>query len=373
MSLAPTESRIRSSARSGWRRFDGGEGFAQFGELAIHLRAARRVRFRRRTFARALRAEQPVGDGGAGAGQRQIGHRDVRIAHGERERGAGLVAVERAVAGRIGPQRALALPDLQRVRRLAGAAALVAGAARPVILRGRARQIIAEAKAFVGQRDRAVGIAFAGGDAVAEAGDEDVAHRDLGRDALVALGAGDVHRRHRGAAVAHAVVDRLGAIERRALRTVAVVERPGAGGADRNGAGQPHHDRMVDRRQIAFLDAVAGAGLVDAAGEIDAEPVDGVARPAAAVALHSQRLFGGPARCGRASSRHAAEKSRSSRNRRKRLRTSQEIWRGPPTAGCAYAISPGRPASRLASSAAGTSLRKGIRIMALLTLPVRQK
>ena len=50
---------------------------------------------------------------------------------------------------------------------------------------------------------------------------------------------------------------------------------------------------MIDRRQIAFLDVVAGAGLADAAGEIDAKPVHGVARPAAAVALHFQRLFRG--------------------------------------------------------------------------------
>ena len=50
---------------------------------------------------------------------------------------------------------------------------------------------------------------------------------------------------------------------------------------------------MIDRREIAFLDVVAGAGLADAAGEIDAQPVHGVARPAAAVALHRQRLFGG--------------------------------------------------------------------------------
>ena len=50
---------------------------------------------------------------------------------------------------------------------------------------------------------------------------------------------------------------------------------------------------MVDRRQIAFLDVVAGAGLADTAGEIDAKPVHDVAGPAAAVALHFQRLFGG--------------------------------------------------------------------------------
>jgi len=45
-----------------------------------------------------LGAEHSLGDGGAGAGQRQIGHRDVRILHGQRQRGAGLVTVERAVA-----------------------------------------------------------------------------------------------------------------------------------------------------------------------------------------------------------------------------------------------------------------------------------
>ena len=57
--------------------------------------------------------------------------------------------------------------------------------------------------------------------------------------------------------------------------------------------GQTDHDGMIDRRQIAFLDVVAGAGLADAAGEIDAKPVHDVAGPAAAVALHFQRLFGG--------------------------------------------------------------------------------
>lgn len=50
---------------------------------------------------------------------------------------------------------------------------------------------------------------------------------------------------------------------------------------------------MVGRRQVAFLGAVAGAGLADAAGAIDTQPVDGVARPSAAVALNLQRVFGG--------------------------------------------------------------------------------
>ena len=217
----------------------------------------------------------------------------MRISHGERQRGPGLIAVERTVAGRIEPERALALPDRQRVRRLAGASAFIAGAARTVILRGCRSEIGAEAKAFIGQRDRPVRISLAGSDAVAEAGDEDVAHRDLGEDALAALRAGHVDGGNRGAAIADPEIDRLGAVEGGGLRAVAIVERPGAGGADRNRAGQPDHDRMIDRREIAFLDVVAGAGLADAAGEIDAEPVHRVARPAAAVALDRQRLLGG--------------------------------------------------------------------------------
>src|SRR5260370_33142324 len=50
---------------------------------------------------------------------------------------------------------------------------------------------------------------------------------------------------------------------------------------------------MIYRREKTFLDVIAGAGLVDAAGKIDAEPVDHVARPAAAVALQFQRLLRG--------------------------------------------------------------------------------
>ena len=50
---------------------------------------------------------------------------------------------------------------------------------------------------------------------------------------------------------------------------------------------------MIRRRQIALLDVVAGAGLVDAALQIDAEPVHHVAGPAAAFAAQFQLLFGG--------------------------------------------------------------------------------
>ena len=243
-----------------------GEGFAQFSQLRVDGARAGVAGFTRRAFARALRAEQPVGDGGAGAGQRQIGHRDMRIAHRERQRGPGLVAVQRAVAGRVEPQRGLTLPDLQEVRRLAGAAAFIAGAARAVILVAGAAEIGAEAKAFVRQSDRAVRIAFAGGNAVANAGDEDVADLDNGGDALRRIAAGDVDGGIGRAAVANPQIDRLGAIERRSAadrrhrRTSRRKSRrpePAPVSRDR--------DRMIRRRQIAFLDVVAGAGLGDPA------------------------------------------------------------------------------------------------------------
>ena len=195
------------------------------------------------------------------------------------------------MAGRIEPERALALPDRQQVRRLTGASAFVARAARTIILRGCRSEIGAEAKAFVGQRNRPVRISLAGSDTVAEAGDKDVAHRDLGENALTAIRAGHVGGHHRGAAVADPQIDRFGAVEGGRLRAVAIIDRPGAGGADRHRAGQADHDRMIDRGEIAFLDVVAGAGLADAAGQIDAEPVHRVARPAAAVALDRQHLL----------------------------------------------------------------------------------
>jgi hypothetical protein len=188
----------------------------------------------------------------------------------------------------------MALPVRERVRGLAGAPTLVARAARPVILRARRAEVGAEAEALVGQRKRPVGIALAGGDAVAKAGDEDVAHLDLGLDALSRVRAGgDVDGRYRLLAIADAQIDRLGAVEGRGLRPVAVIERPGTGGADRHGAGQPHRDRVVDRRDVVLFHIVARAGLVDPALEVDAEAVDHVAGPAAALALHLQRLLGG--------------------------------------------------------------------------------
>src|SRR5438105_1934851 len=142
------------------------------------------------------------------------------------------------MTGGIEPQRAIALPNLQRLRRFAGSSALVSGAARSKVLRSRGAEIRAEAETFVRQRHCPVGIAFTRGDAIAETGNEDVAHHNLGRDPLRRLGSGgDVYTRNCNAAIAYSETDGLGAIERGLLRTIAISEGPGASSADRNCAG----------------------------------------------------------------------------------------------------------------------------------------
>ena len=129
---------------------------------------------------------------------------------------------------------------------------------------------------------------------------------------------------------------------------------------------------MIDRRQIAFLDVVAGAGLADAAGEIDAQPVDHIARPAAALALHFQRLFRGQ----NAATALAfgvqeeiplfAEQAEAVANLPRDL---QRRVGG----GLRFRRAAGSAASTLASSAADIIERRRIPAMARLTLAVRQK
>src|SRR3954468_4115918 len=159
------------------------------------------------------------------------------------------------MAGGVEPQRTLALPDLECFPRFAGAATFVTGAARTKVLRRGAAEIVAEAEPFVGQPDRPVRIAFARGDAVAEARYEDVANPDLRRDPLRRVGsARDVNSGHCLTAIPDAQIDWLGAFSRGLLRTAAVVERPGAGRPDRNNPVEPYGDGMIDRGEIALLD-----------------------------------------------------------------------------------------------------------------------
>ena len=92
----------------------------------------------RGTFVGALAAEHADLDGGPGARERQEGHGKMRLLDRECERGAHLIAVERAMASRIHPTRAVARPVFCRGRArrsvLAGAVVGKAGAARPEVL-----------------------------------------------------------------------------------------------------------------------------------------------------------------------------------------------------------------------------------------------
>ena len=96
-----------------------------------------------------------------------------------------------------------------------------------------------------------------------------------------------------GAAVAHPDPHRFVAARGRlAGRGFAVVEIPGADRARRHRARSNRGDRMIDRAQVVLLFAVAQAGFRQPSGLVDAEIVDHVARPAAAVGGARQPLFG---------------------------------------------------------------------------------
>ena len=242
MSLAPTVSRTRSSWRVGscWRALAsmscnwpscGGTEPAQAPRAGQSLAPCD--------------LEQAVLDGRAGAGERQEGDGDLRVLHRERERGAELIAVQRAVARRRHPAGAVAVPVAGVGGRaggvvVAGLVALVARPGRPEIFGARGAKEAAEAEAVIGKRDRAVGIAFAGRDRVAEPRDQQIADRDLGGDAVdAAVRPGDADRGDGRLAVGEALLHRLRARRGHLLRrNGAVVEAPVAGGVGRHRAGR---------------------------------------------------------------------------------------------------------------------------------------
>ena len=111
----------------------------------------------------ALAAEKACADGRAGAGERQEGDRDMRALDRERERGAQLIAVERAVAGPAFPARALARPGrgsgiVARIDLSHDRLPPIAVAAGAEIFAGVAAEEAAEAEAFVGERTARSGL-----------------------------------------------------------------------------------------------------------------------------------------------------------------------------------------------------------------------
>ena len=271
MSLAPTVSSIEIERAVGIALARLGKRVAQLRDLRGHGAGAAAGQ---RAFARALRVEQAHVDGRAGAGERDEGHGDLRVLDRERERGAKLIAVERAMARRRHPARAVLHPvfggggaGAARIV-VAGLVGVVAEPARPEIFAARGAEKAPEAEADVVELDRPVGIAFAGRDRVAEAGDEQIADHDLGRGAVDAVvRPRDADGRDRRLAVAQPRLHRIGAGGVDLLRrNGAVVEAPVAGRAGRHRADEPHHDLMGLRRQIILALAVAIAGLGQRAG-----------------------------------------------------------------------------------------------------------
>ena len=173
--------------------------------------------------------------------------------------------------------------------------AVVAEPARPEVFAPRRAEEAPEAEALVGQRDRPVRIAFAGGDGIAEPRDQQIADLDLRRHAVDAVvGPRDADRGDGRLAVGEALLHRGCAGRVHLLgRDGAVVEAPVAGRARRHRAGEPRDDRMRLRHQIVFALAVAVAGRQQDAGRVDAQVVDLVLRPAAAAGGALEEVLGG--------------------------------------------------------------------------------
>ena len=151
-----------------------------------------------------------------------------------------------------------------------------------------------KAEAVVRQPHGAVGIALAGRDRVSHSGDEYVAHLDLADDALRrAVQQDDVDARGRGPAVAKVGLHFLaaGAVHL-TCGPIAVIERPHATVVCGQSSGEGDADAVLARRKVDFALAIAIAEFQELASPVDAQPLDQVACPAAAVALARQAPLG---------------------------------------------------------------------------------
>src|SRR5262249_2281370 len=213
----------------------------------------------------------------------------------ERERGAHLIAVERAMAGGIKPARRMLSPIATRIEGgVTRLGAAVAGPSRSEILVLRAAEKTPKAEAVVGERDSAVGVASARGDGIATAGDEQIANDDLRRGTVArAVAARDIDLCMGGAAVAHPQRDlflaRQGDLLRRAL---AVAEAPGAGRIGRR-IGEDRTDPVILRCEIVLRDPIAGTGFAQVADGIHAQAADHGARPSASAGVALEPAFRG--------------------------------------------------------------------------------
>ncbi len=243
----------------------------QFGDLGANRSRAGKADAG--TLARPLVAKKSRIDCRARAAERNEGDGEMRVFDSKRERGAHLIAVERAVTGAAQPARALLRPlagarVVVRHHR-AGSIAPEARSSRPVIF---AAAEALEAKALIRQLHRPVGIALAGRDRIAHAGDEHIAHSDLADEPLRgAVRQHDIDARKSRPATHETGPDFLVASGVDLPRvTVAVVEAPYAALIGWQGSAQRHADAVIVRRQVDLALAVPLAKFQQPAGAIDA-------------------------------------------------------------------------------------------------------
>ena len=225
--------------------------------------------------------------------------REMRVVDRERERSAHLIAVERAVAGAAHPARALPRPvadaGIIARRGVARSVAAEARPSRPVIF---AALKALEAEAFVGEPHRPVGVAFAGRDRIAHAGNEDIAHLDLAHQPQRrAVEQNDIDAHGAWAPVGKVGLHFLvaGGVDL-PRGPVAVIEAPDAPFIRRHRSGKHDADAVIARRQIDLAHAVPLADFQQLAGTVDAQALHRVAGPAAAIGLARQAAARPPAR-----------------------------------------------------------------------------
>src|SRR6185312_14757036 len=176
--------------------------------------------------------EQPGVNRRPGTGERDEGHRKMRIFDSECERGANLIAVKRTMAFRTHPARAPTRPvsHIVRTRRriFACTIATIAGPSRTEILIPAAAEKSFETEAAV-EGYSLVRIAFAGRNRVADAGDEHVADGKLLRDTLHgAIAKQHIDRRQCRSSIGQAQLDLLFTWRLDLPRPLAAVECPRA-------------------------------------------------------------------------------------------------------------------------------------------------
>ncbi len=331
MSLAPMVSSTRSRRAVGAMLARGRERLGQRRDLRARRRRAGGVGARARAFGDALRAEEAGGDRRARAGERNEGDGDVRVLDREAERGAHLVAVERAVAraasasARSGAPRRRHAGPIPRSRRSGcrcsrrvragntrwsrrrgsgGSRSLrrrAAPAGRDCLRRRRSsRRARRSARRAPGSRSRRAGRC-----------------RPAARCRRVAVVGRPCTTRSRISS-SHEPSNCRGSLE-----PSSNVQTQSDGVRRRRG--EHDADAMVAGRQIDLACAVALAEFHQPAGAIDAQPLDRVARPAAAVALDAQAAARNPARRRCARTATWRWKSVSLRNSRKRFLTSHSM------------------------------------------------